>query len=37
MEDKKEFKGETMSEVYGKMAKWYYKNIDLYPRNKPPL
>jgi hypothetical protein len=26
MEDKKEFKGASVSEVYGKMAKWYYKN-----------
>ena len=26
MEDKKEFKGDTVSEVYGKMAKWYNKN-----------
>ena len=25
MEDKKEFKGDTISEVYGKMAKWYLK------------
>jgi hypothetical protein len=26
MEDKKEFKGNSMSDVYGKMSKWYYKN-----------
>ena len=26
MEDKKEFKGDSVSEVYGKMARWYYKN-----------
>ncbi len=26
MEDKKEFKGDSVSEVYGKLAKWYYKN-----------
>lgn len=26
MEDKKEFKGESISDVYGKMSKWYYKN-----------
>jgi hypothetical protein len=26
MEDKKEFKGDSVSDVYGKMAKWYYKN-----------
>jgi len=26
MEDKKEFKGDSVSEVYGKMAKWYNKN-----------
>ena len=26
MEVKKEFKGNSVSEVYGKMAKWYYKN-----------
>ncbi|RPH31728.1 MAG: hypothetical protein EHM93_12330 [Bacteroidales bacterium] len=26
MEDKKEFKGDPVSEVYGKMAKWYNKN-----------
>ena len=26
MEDEKEFKGNSVSEVYGKMAKWYYKN-----------
>ncbi|MDP3831602.1 MAG: hypothetical protein Q8Q47_10050 [Ignavibacteriaceae bacterium] len=26
MEDKKEFKGNSVSDVYGKMAKWYYKN-----------
>ncbi|MCD4791192.1 MAG: hypothetical protein K8R37_14450 [Bacteroidales bacterium] len=25
MEDKKEFKGDSVSNVYGKMAKWYYK------------
>ena len=26
MDDKKEFKGDSVSDVYGKMAKWYYKN-----------
>lgn len=26
MEDKKEFKGNSISDVYGKMSKWYYKN-----------
>jgi len=26
MEDKKEFKGDSVSEVYGKLAKWYNKN-----------
>lgn len=26
MDDKKEFKGNTVSEVYGKLARWYYKN-----------
>ena len=26
MEDKKEFKGSSISEVYGKLSKWYYKN-----------
>lgn len=26
MEDKKEFKGNSVSEVYGKLSKWYYKN-----------
>jgi hypothetical protein len=26
MEDKKEFKGNSVSKVYGKMAKWYLKN-----------
>ncbi len=26
MEDKKEFKGDSVSDVYGKLAKWYYKN-----------
>jgi len=26
MEVKKEFKGNTVSDVYGKMAKWYYKH-----------
>jgi len=26
MEDKKEFKGDSVSDVYGKMAKWYNKN-----------
>jgi len=24
MEDKKEFKGNSVSDVYGKLAKWYY-------------
>jgi hypothetical protein len=26
MENKKEFKGDSVSDVYGKMSKWYYKN-----------
>ena len=26
MEEKKEFKGNSVSNVYGKLAKWYYKN-----------
>ena len=26
MDEKKEFKGNSVSEVYGKMSKWYYKN-----------
>jgi hypothetical protein len=26
MEEKKEFKGDSVSDVYGKLAKWYYKN-----------
>lgn len=26
IEDKKEFKGNSVSEVYGKLAKWYNKN-----------
>lgn len=26
MEDKKDFKGDSVSAVYGKMSKWYYKN-----------
>jgi hypothetical protein len=26
MEDKKDFKGNSVSEVFGKMAKWFYKN-----------
>jgi len=26
MDKKKEFKGNSVSDVYGKMAKWYYKN-----------
>ena len=26
MENKKEFKGDSVSDVYGKLAKWYYKN-----------
>jgi len=26
MEDTKEFKGDAVSDVYGKMSKWYYKN-----------
>jgi hypothetical protein len=30
MEDKKEFKGDSVSEVFGKMAKWYYKNGILF-------
>ncbi|MCF8296697.1 MAG: hypothetical protein K9J13_04055 [Saprospiraceae bacterium] len=25
MEEKKEFKGNSVSEVFGKMSKWYYK------------
>lgn len=26
MEEKKEFKGSTVSDVFGKVAKWYFKN-----------
>jgi hypothetical protein len=26
MEEKKELKGNSVSDVYGKLAKWYYKN-----------
>ena len=26
MDEKKEFKGESVSEVYGKLAKWFYKS-----------
>ena len=26
MEEKKEFKGDSVSEVFGKVAKWYLKN-----------
>lgn len=26
MEDKREFKGNSLSDVYGKVSKWYYKN-----------
>ncbi len=26
MEESKEFKGDSVSEVYGKISKWYYKN-----------
>jgi len=26
MEEKKEFKGDSISEVFGKVAKWYLKN-----------
>jgi len=26
MENKMEFKGNSVSEVYGKLSKWYYKN-----------
>lgn len=26
MDEKKEFKGNSISDVYGKLAKWYYKN-----------
>jgi len=26
MDDKKESKGDSISDVYGKLAKWYYKN-----------
>jgi len=26
MEEKKEFRGKTVSEVFGKVAKWYLKN-----------
>lgn len=26
MDNKKEFKGNSVSDVFGKMAKWYYKN-----------
>lgn len=30
MEDKIEFSGDTVSEVYGKVAKWYHKNGILF-------
>jgi hypothetical protein len=30
MEDKKDFKGESISEVFGKVAKWYNKNGILF-------
>jgi hypothetical protein len=26
MDDRKEFKGDSVSAVYGKLAKWYYRN-----------
>ena len=26
MNEKREFKGDSVSDVYGKLAKWYYKN-----------
>lgn len=26
MEDRKDFKGDSVSEVFGKLSKWYYKN-----------
>jgi len=26
MEEKREFKGNSVSEVFGKVAKWYFKN-----------
>lgn len=32
MEDKKQFKGDSVTEVYGKLAKWFDKN-DLKFRN----
>lgn len=30
MEDKKQFKGDSISEVFGKLSKWYYKNGILF-------
>lgn len=30
MEDRKEFKGNSVSEIYGKLAKWYAKNGILF-------
>lgn len=30
MEDTKEFKGDSVSQVYGKLSKWYYKNGILF-------
>lgn len=30
MEERIEFKGKSVSEVYGKVAKWYYKNGILF-------
>jgi len=30
MEDKKEFKGDSVSLVYGKVANWYYRNGILF-------
>ena len=30
LENKKEFRGNSVSEVFGKMAKWYYKNGILF-------
>lgn len=26
MEDRKDFKGDSVSEVFGKLSKWYYQN-----------
>ena len=30
MDDQKEFKGESVTDVYGKLAKWYLKNGILF-------